>query len=199
MTYKALFGSLIVALVLALSPTAQGEGSTAGWFMAGSHPKSYEMGVAQGAGQNRGPAGFLKSREAVSGFGTMMQQFQAGEYAGKRVRLSAAVRTENVEQWAGVWMRVDASNHSILAFDNMQDRPIKGTTGWTRYDVVLDVAENAELIALGTLISGPGAAWIDGVKFEVVPISVPTTGKKTLGTAARSPQNLDFSTPIPRS
>jgi AraC family transcriptional regulator len=27
----------------------------------------------------------------------------------------------------------------MVAFDNMQDRPIKGTTDWQRYEVVLDV------------------------------------------------------------
>src|SRR5258708_37389888 len=103
MTYKALFGALIVAVVLALSPTAQGEGSTVGWFMAGSNPKSYEMGVAQGAGQNRGPAGSLKSREAGSGLGTMMQQFHARWDVRKPVRLSAAARHRTGDKWAGVW------------------------------------------------------------------------------------------------
>jgi hypothetical protein len=196
MTFKALIAAMVVATVLALSTTVQGEGTMPGWFMAGSHPKSYELGVAAGAGQNRGPAGYLKSREEVSGFGTLMQQFQAADYLGKRVRLSAAVRTENVDKWAGLWMRVDGAERGSLSFDNMQDRPIKGTTGWARYDVVLDVPENATLIALGMLVSGPGSAWLDDVKFEVVEKSVPTTGKKLEPPSARGPQNLHFSTPI---
>ena len=34
--------------------------------------------------------------------------------------------------WAGLWMRVDKGK-DMVAFDNMQDRPIKGTTDWQRY------------------------------------------------------------------
>jgi hypothetical protein len=196
MTLKALIGALIVASVLAISTTVQGGGSTPGWFMAGSHPTSYELGVAPGAGQNRGPAGFLKSREAVSGFGTMMQQFNAADYLGKRVRLSAAVRTENVQNWAGLWMRVDEPGRTGMAFDNMQDRPIKGTTGWTRHEVVLDVADSATLIALGVLISGPGTAWLDDVKFEIAPTAIPTTGHKVDKPVMRGPANLDFTAPV---
>jgi hypothetical protein len=191
MTFKALVGALVAAAVLALSTCVQAD-HPSGWFMAGSNPKSYESGVAPSGGQNRGPAGFLKSIEPVSGFGTMMQQFNAADYVGKRVRLSAAVRTENVEQWAGLWMRVDASGQSGIAFDNMKDRPIKGTTGWTRYDVVLDVTDGASLIALGVLISGQGVAWLDEVKFEVVPNSIPATRAKPY-VSKRAPENLDFS------
>jgi hypothetical protein len=197
MTFKALIGAMVLALVLALTATAQG-GNPAGWIMAGSHPASYEMGVVPNGGQNRGPAGYLKSREAVSGFGTMMQQFAADEYQGKRVRFSATVRTENVTGWAGLWMRTDSAERSSLTFDNMQDRPIKGTTGWTRNAVVLDVPANASIIAFGVLVSGEGAAWLDDVKFEVVPSSVPTTDHKR-APPKRGPENLDFLAPVAAS
>ncbi len=35
-------------------------------------------------------------------------------------------------------MRVD-KGPKMLAFDNMQDRPIKGASNWQRYAVVLEV------------------------------------------------------------
>jgi hypothetical protein len=194
MTFKALVGAVLLASVLAMTATAQG-GNPAGWIMAGSHPMFYEMGVAPNGGQNRGPAGYLKSREAVTGFGTMMQQFAADDYLGKRVRFSAAVRTENVAGWSGIWMRTDTPEHTGATFDNMQDRPIKGTTGWSRHAIVLDVPASATLISFGVLVSGEGAAWLDDVKFEVVPSSVPTTEHKD-APAKRAPANLDFSTAI---
>jgi hypothetical protein len=34
-------------------------------------------------------------------------------------------------------MRIDKEN-SVMAFDNMQDRAIKSTTGWQKYEVVLE-------------------------------------------------------------
>ncbi len=37
-------------------------------------------------------------------------------------------------------MRVDGPNVTVLAFDNMKEQPIQGTTNWQGYAVVLDVA-----------------------------------------------------------
>ncbi|ETT45651.1 AraC family transcriptional regulator [Paenibacillus sp. FSL R7-269] len=71
-------------------------------------------------------------------FGTLMQQFQAREYRGKRMRFSGFVRTENVTGWSGLWMRVDDNQQNMLAFDNMQNRSIQGTTEWNHYACVMD-------------------------------------------------------------
>ena len=81
-----------------------------------------------------------------------------------------------MDAWVALWMRVDEPNRKQGAFDNMANRPIKGTTPWTQYDVVLDVAADAVDVALGVLLSGNGQAWLDGVDLEVVDDSVPTTG-----------------------
>jgi hypothetical protein len=75
-------------------------------------------------------------------------------------------------------MRVDKGTGPGVAFDNMQDRPIKGTTSWLRYDVVLDVPSDADDIAFGVLLAGTGKIWLNGIEFEVVGSEVPTTGEK---------------------
>jgi len=33
--------------------------------------------------------------------------FKADDYRNKRMRLSAAVKSEGIEDWAGLWMRID--------------------------------------------------------------------------------------------
>lgn len=70
-------------------------------------------------------------------------------------------------------------------------RQIKGTTDWTRYEIVLDVAQEATALSFGILTVG-GTVWLDDVAFEVVDASVPTTDM--IGGAAGSPpaepQNL---------
>jgi hypothetical protein len=129
--------------------------------------------------------------ESPQGFGTLMQEVLPDDYRGKRVRLAAWVRTEAVTRWCGLWMRVDGANKRVLAFDNMESRPIRGTAGWTRHEVVLDVAAEAELVAFGVILDGTGAAWIDEVTFEVVGTDVPTTGQG-FPAASRIPRNLDF-------
>jgi len=115
-------------------------------------------------------------QEPISEFGTYMQIFKADDYRGKRVRFSAAVRTQGVEGWAGLWMRIDGPDviHPV-SFDNMQDRPLQGDTACKRHSVVLNVARNATHVACGLLLSGKGQASLDSVRFEVVDNSVQVT------------------------
>jgi lipoprotein NlpI len=70
---------------------------------------------------------------------------------------------------------VDGPDNKVLAFDNMQDRPIKGTTDWTNCAVVLDVPANAAGIMFGLILEHRGKAWFDGVTLEPVGTDVPST------------------------
>jgi hypothetical protein len=147
-----------------------------GWHKTGSHPEDYDMGTDQSVAYHGKSSGYIRSNKPdPRPFGTYMQMFEATEYLGKRVRFSAFVKCENVENWASLWMRVDGESKPI-AFDNMQNRPIKGTQPWTQYSVVLNVdAAKATRIAFGVLLDGKGAVWIDEVRFETVDESVPVT------------------------
>jgi hypothetical protein len=112
-----------------------------------------------------------------------MQQFNAARYLGKRIRLSANLKSDDVKEWGGLWMRVEDARPPeggyplLLAFDNMQDRSIKGTTGWQTYSVVLDVPERATDIYIGFLLYGPGTLWASGIKVEIVGSDVLVTGR----------------------
>ena len=186
-------GPKCIALLIGCALVLQGA-VPQGWHLAGSKPESYEAGTDSQAAYNDHPSAYLKSTKAVSdGFGTLMQEFTADKYAGKRLRLSAFVKSEDVKDWAGLWMRVDKEAKSV-AFDNMENRSIKGTTGWQHYEVVLDVPQDATGIFFGVLLSGSGAVWLNDVKFEVVGSNVPTTG--AAGAPQRpEPVNLGFDTP----
>lgn len=161
--------------------------ATRGWMLAGSHPELYEYGVEEKAdGKN---SGYLRSKEAWSeGFGTLMQNFKADEYRNKHLSYSALVKAEDVENWAGLWMRVDDSQRQVLAFDNMHSRAIKGTIDWERYEVVLDVPQEGKNIAFGILLNGPGQVWISDIQFAVVGPDIPPTHKFP----SDQPTNLDF-------
>jgi hypothetical protein len=95
-----------------------------------------------------------------------------------------------VSGWAGLWLRVDLPEQRMGEFDNMQDRPIRATSEWAKYEVVLDAAPDAQDLAFGVLIDGKGAVWIDDVALEVVDASVAKTG---IGRHyGAGPVNLDF-------
>lgn len=165
----------------------------AGWIKAGSEPGSYDMGIDVGSGLNGNNAATIKSvRKKIKGFGTLMQLSPAGSYVGKRVRMSGYVRSSAVVDWSGLWLRVDQKGvKGSLAFDNMQGRPIKGTTDWTKYEIVLDVPKTATGIAYGALLSGTGQVWFDDLNFEIVDSTVATTGRGP-ALPRTGPANLDF-------
>ncbi len=147
------------------------------WFKAGSKPDLYEIGGDESVKYNEVPSYYLKSiAEIKEGFGTIMKYIETGEYIGKRVRLTGIIKSENIDNHAGMWMRVDGPNpDKSLQFDNMYDRPIKGTNDWTKYEIVLDVPENSAGIAYGVLVSGNGQVWIGSLSFKVVGNDVPST------------------------
>lgn len=139
------------------------------WFMAGSKREDYELGIDPMATRNGKKSGYLKARVSEpGGFGTMMQMFQADAYLNKRMRFSANVKSEGVENWAGLWMRIDGPKSEMLGFDNMRNRPIKGKTDWQKYNVVLDVPAESVYIAFGVLLEGKGQVWLNDVQFEEV-------------------------------
>jgi hypothetical protein len=187
-----LINSFLVVLAITLfsfdTPTS--------WFNAGSKPKSYEMGIENGAGQNGKNAATIKSIDkSIEGFGTLMQQCYPDKYLGKRIKMSGYIKTENVIGWSGFWLRVDQTgSRQPLSFDNMSDRPIKGTTNWTKYEITLDVPNTASLIAYGALIDGTGQIWFDNITFEVISDFSPSTGSSNIkkSPTVDEPTNLDF-------
>ena len=183
--------TFMAALVGSLQATAP-----RGWHLAGSKPADYETGIDPHVRYQDAQSAFLKSNTPGfvndgAGFGTLMQSFQAQHYLGKRVRFRGFVKSEAVWGWAGLWMRVD-SGSSAVAFDNMHNRSINGTTDWQRYDVVLDVPNDATSISLGVLLTGPGAVWLSNANFEVVDSNVPITGTGRSPTPPDRPINLNF-------
>jgi hypothetical protein len=106
--------------------SAQSGTAPRGWILAGDHPQNYVTGVDKDVVYQSHPSAYLKPKpSATEGFGTLMQQFDEAQYSGRRVRFRAWVKSEDVDDWAGLWMRVGSGTKSV-AFDNMQNRAIKG-------------------------------------------------------------------------
>ena len=176
-------------------PTTQ---TPPGWHIAGNVRTAYMAGVDPNVTMRGKPSGYLKStKRKVDGFGTLMQDIAPDQYAGGRIRVSCHLKTLNVSAWAGLWVRVDRGRDvSPIAFDNMEDRGIKGTTHWTECIIVLDVPARASNIAFGVLLSGTGTVWIDQMQFESVDHTVPVTSPPAYREA---PRNIDFAEPpIPK-
>ncbi|HIG39550.1 MAG TPA: hypothetical protein EYQ14_03290 [Gammaproteobacteria bacterium] len=100
-------------------------------------------------------------------FGSLMQRWPAHTLAGRGIRIEADIRTEDVDNGAGLWLRIDGEESSELFFDNMADRPIQGTTSWKTYSQETEVPNEAKWVNYGFLLSGNGALWAANVRVTV--------------------------------
>lgn len=169
------------------------------WFLAGSAPSSYDY-FTEGNNVAQGRLLVLKSKamdsalDAAHSFGTVMQEFSANDYRGKRIRLAAELKSNDIDGWAGLWMRVNGLDDKMTAFDNMStdNRAIKGTTEFKRYEVVLDVTEDANLISIGVLLHGHGQVAVGKLEIDVVSKFVPVTNIYQDNPVKARPTNLNF-------
>jgi hypothetical protein len=131
-------------------------------------------------------SGFVHAlKPQPEGYESLIQEFQAAEYQGRRIRMSAYVRTRDVpastgtDDGASLWLRIDRladGRGAVVGFySTSAARPITGTTDWTRYDIVLDVPVGATGIAYGLVLKGGGQAWVDSFQFEIVGPEVPVS------------------------
>lgn len=157
-----------------------------GWIPVGSDHSAYDVVFAEDAGE-AGPGFRIRSEEGASGFGGIGQSISAKNYLGERVAWSGRLRTRDVSGWTGLWMRVDGEGGEVLAFDNMQSRPVSGNTDWESHSVVLDVPEEAQSIVFGVLLAGEGQVNIDQVDLDVADEEEESTEERSL-----TPRNLDF-------
>ncbi len=167
-----------------------------GWHKAGSDPECYDMGIDIGAGQDGKNAATLKSIKKTRGFGTIMQSCLADKYHGKRLKMTGYVKSLDVKGWAGLWLRIDATNLNgkTLGFDNMSDRSIRKTTDWKKYEIIMDVPSNAYNLAYGALLVGQGQIWFSNINFEIVADTVALTSKDCIvcSKILNEPANLSF-------
>ncbi len=172
-----------------------------GWFVTGSNPNDYHLGVDESIAHSGNRCGFVRARnDDPAGFATLMQAFTAGKLSGCRLKMSGWCKAWSVNGRAALWIRVDGETRKNLVLDNMEDRPIKGSVDWARYELVIDVPQEGTVISFGVLLNGPGQIWIDDLNFEKVgqEVAVTATYSKPGDTTSSTldwpdnPVNLNF-------
>jgi hypothetical protein len=167
-----------------------------GWAVAGSAPQDYEFSQDSDTASSGHSSAVIAAKPGVAlkGFGTLMQTISAENYRDGRWRLSGYLKTSDATR-AQMWMRVDGPERRVVSFDNMDARPVMGTTGWTRYEIVLDVPADSVDIAFGFLLTKSGKVWGDNFRLEKVAAEVPVTSPTTSAIVLpKQPVNIDFET-----
>lgn len=174
MTSKRIFIAMtaFAASALAFVP-AHAAGQIKGWWT--NQTQDYDFGVEHVDGALSEKSAFIKNTaSAPNGYGTLSQGISAEQYRGKHVRLSAMLKSKDADG-VQLFLRMDGPEEKVLEFRNMGDTPVKGTTDWKRYDIVLDVPQQAQAISYGYYLLGKGEAWADSFKIEVVGNDVPVS------------------------
>ena len=97
-----------------------------------------------------GAARLERDARSPSAFSTITKRLSIN-FDGQWLELRGFLRTEGVSEFAGLWLREDGPS-GVLQFDNMRNRGVRGTTGWTEYTVRLPLDKNARELFFGVLV-----------------------------------------------
>ncbi|QBD80867.1 bifunctional nuclease family protein [Ktedonosporobacter rubrisoli] len=133
------------------------------WSVEESAPWSYEYGVETRPGS---PArAYLKASTDAAEASCVLQQLLSGKSnIGKRVRLCADIKTQDVAQQAKLFI---GSPHTGLG--ERLEEVIKGTTAWTSYTLIWRVPKEIwGLMSIGLALHGRGQVWLEGLSLDVL-------------------------------
>lgn len=148
------------------------EGYPHGWFdslgFVAGVSTDYEVRVVPREAGHAGRCLMLrKAPSAPQEFASVMQRFRASHLAGRAVRLQGEIRTEDVQGWAGLWLRADGDHAWDLFFDNMSGHSVKGTTEWARCTIEGQLPLASTWLNLGVVFAGSGVIWADDIALRV--------------------------------
>ena len=146
-------------------------------------PGKCDLGIDNGKAGDGQPLYTVRCASTVlPSFGGARMRFDVAPYRGKRVRVSAQLmasgiqsvadpRYPNVAGEAGLWISVGTPRTGAKS-DRMENRAIKGSTGWETRDFVVDIPADAGNLLAGYWMQGKGQVWMRDLKVEEVPTTV---------------------------
>lgn len=195
------YRSLVAIPLAALALTASGADKLRqpdGWMFQASYAwpqgATHEGGVApetENSGQRALTVKSLGQRQPHEIGG--VSQYVFG-YAGRRIRLTAQVKTAGVDGWAGLVVSPGYTPLAYLPFSpNYATTPPLGAAGcadWCEVSVVADVPGGDDLGAgvanVGLALVGSGQAWARSLRVEAVGQDVPPTTEVFAAKAAET-------------
>jgi hypothetical protein len=173
-------------------------GEIKGWNAVPSFSpcKKYEYGISDEVSYKDHKCAFIRSTADCPPdwpgmpptLGGIYQTFKAGKYRHKRMRFSAAVKSEGTDVSAALFMFVTGGCNQMVSYDDMYGRNITGPREWDHYKVVLDIPQESDYIHFGIQVIGEGEVWISSATFNKTKDD--PTGRPLY---PDHPRNLDFS------
>jgi hypothetical protein len=164
-----------------------------GWMLNGKRTQIFAGGLDERDRYNGHPVFWLRNETGEDGFATLTQAVLAEKFLDRRVSFSGYLRSDGVEGSATIFLRADDSRGRHVVFNNLEtlrtNGSLRGTTPWSRREVVLDIPAEAQSLHFGFYLAGTGEARFCGLDLRIVGPEVPVTKPQEQDV----PTNLDFS------
>jgi hypothetical protein len=110
----------------------------------------------------------LRCSTAAPGYVAARFNFPVEAVRGKQAALFAEVRVENVSTAARLWLRADRPGQMGAAVDDMEARPLVGTSGWVTLVVTVDVPKDVSTLFGGIALEGSGKISVTNMRLEAI-------------------------------
>lgn len=168
----------LLALVFPATVPATSYQWPQGWIVSGGGRDAYEVVADNDVRHGAGASMLLRPKGEPAGYGTLMQVIDARDYAGKRVRLRAFIRTQAATRRVDFWARVQGvgSPGDGAGIGGGGNTALPEASEWEAFEMVFEVPAGATQVQFGVGLDGPGRIWLADVTLEKVPKSVPLAG-----------------------
>jgi len=186
MTQVRVLGAIaVVVLCQSVSASQPQSGTGTSWGLGGGAAGATME--AAGSPLDASGATVTLSAPAALAVATASMHFPADAYRGRRLTLSAELRSTDVAAGASLWIRVDAGTQ-MLTLDNGTADALTGTKEWAQRRVTAIVPSEATTIVVGLLLRGGGTMAARGVRLAAIDLdSAPMseTAKAMIDTAIK--------------
>ncbi len=139
-----------------------------GWSLQGRARDAYAAEVDPEAPRDgHGTIRVHPTADAGGAYATYMTSLDAAPFRGRRAHAVVFVRTQGVTGRGDVWVRAQAAGPPAdgpgLATSIAR---LAANADFTRYELTIDVPDDAAQVQLGVGLGGPGMLWLDGVRVE---------------------------------
>jgi hypothetical protein len=143
-------------------------GDPEGWFsFQHAGPLSYKYTV-DATERRSGERSLRIDNTGPEIYGAIAQGVDARPWKGKDARLTAWVKTRGADDNGVVLTLLALQSGATVAQNFMPDAPIKGTTDWKRYTIMLPLPSSTDKLEVGMMLRGRGSAWLDDVELEIL-------------------------------
>ena len=89
------------------------------------------------------------------------------QFKGDTIKLEAYMKTKNVKNFAGIFIKTENTNGFIEQFEDMSSWKVNGNRDWQKYSISIPLTNKSKVIFVGGILSGTGEVWYDNFKITI--------------------------------